>query len=300
MKHYQTAASEANSELTSLLGFDGRLYVPEILENHDLSPVHLQASFEEFEHFLFEASYIRPAFNVDQTVVEVPCFFVKLDGYSKDLKKKFELYQIDFPDQIVQYGSFYLLERLPPVSLMNQLKGIIFSDKNALQLLSALDLDLLKHLTARKRMSFLAAVLMSCERYEHIQLQNPTNLELLSSDVLLASALSIDSKLLDAFQHWDYQMTPPKCLIQLQQKKIPNSHALLRLLLLQALGFDVVIWSEKGYASIENRFPTEVISKFRLEEKPKFPVLDYKVRLVIATIMAFILIAFMVYLFAEF
>lgn len=267
MKRYQTAAREADSELTSLLGYEGRLYLPEILENHQPSSVNLQASYEEFIQYLMEASYIRPAFKLSDTVVEIPCFFVKIDGHSESLNEQMKSFKMRFPMHLIHYNGFYILERKPSAIQQNQFRDVNHKDLNALECISELEFENLKHLSSHKRTAFLNAALMACANYQRLQQMNPNNLMKLSDDEILACAVYTDSKIIDAFHHWDFQNTPPKCWLQLQQKKIPTSYAIMRLLLLQALSFDVIICSEKGYNIIESLLTEEIYCQYRVEEK---------------------------------
>ncbi len=241
MRKFQTTAHSAESELTELLGVEGRLYKDGILNDHKIVPIRLETTYDEAMLLLFEKSIVRPGFNIAEQTIDYPCLFFKVDGAVDELVKKAHAWRAENVKTTLLYSNFHMIGRAPQPSALQNLaqQG---ADVNQIESLSFLSQSKKEQLND------------ACQNT--IAWAKESNIDLSETDI--RAICLYDSKMvIDAFHQAKPEASNAKCFINSAQKNEVNNYAAIRLLLMHALGFDVVIISKNNYASIENKINCE-------------------------------------------
>jgi hypothetical protein len=263
MKTYSTTAYEAEKELDNLLGHENRIYKPWQLDNHLMEPVKIKATTDEMLLLTFANAYVRPSFEASETKVQVPNLFCKLNGavhgFLLDMKAKAKQY----PDLIAVYQGYQKMNRKPRTNFLSK-KPSWFNDTLGINVDQALKDDIkgIKHLKPMYQRAYLHAInrVLNLVRTSAFTGEAPTSREVL--ETLLYNSRKI-TEMMHAF---DYQYTVPKFTVIDNQKKSASPYAVVRLLMMNALGFDVFIVSEDGYSSLENYVSNEIVDVHHLTE----------------------------------
>lgn len=246
MKVYQTVTKEADLELDELLGKENRIYKPKQLNELDINTIRLSTTSDELALYLYESAYIRPEFKVEGNVVQIPCFFVKIEG---DVNRYLESAK-DFASKHNKLASvttgYHMLERRGVLTGLP--KEMISGGRVNVE--EGMNVEKLSFLKPEKRKNYLNAVNKVLEWIDMGIVERPENTE--SNEELIEIFLNNNQKIVEMFHEYDYQETPPKYIINVAQRRKPNVLAVYRMLLMHALGFDIVIASDKGYSGIEN------------------------------------------------
>lgn len=246
MKVYQTVTKEADVELDQLLGKENRIYKPRQLNEMNINPIRLSTTSDELALYLYESAYIRPEFKVEGNVVQIPCFFAKVEGHIEQYISAARDYSAKHNKLIVISSGYHMLERR---GLLMGLDKNIFVD-GKLNVNMAMDNSKLSFLKPEKRLNYLNAINRILEWIDMGIVDKPENSE--TKEELVEIFLNNNQKIVEMFHEYDYQETPPKYIINVMQRRKPNVLAVYRMLLMHALGFDVIIVSDKGYSGVEN------------------------------------------------
>ncbi len=268
MKTYQTASSEAKTELNQLLGLESQFYQAGAYDNLSIEPLRLQTTYDEAKLLFFERSLVRPAFNFKQLKIEMaegstteeesasstnseiimPILFFKADGEDADFNKKIHEYRQKHNKEVIYYTSFNPLDYHP--------KKIDKIDES--ELMKRVEIS---HLSKAKKLLF-------CEAYQQLKIwHNEFNLEIQGEELM---STILDSKaIIDAFHHSSAEQTPAKLVINDNQKNSLGKYAIVRLLLAHSLAFDVAILSKNAYASIENIVGEQYYDHFIIDKVEK-------------------------------
>ncbi len=237
MRKLQTTAHSAESELTELLGVEGRLYKEGILNDHKIVPIRLETTYDEAMLLLFEKSVVRPGFQITEQTVDYPCLFFKVDGNVDDLVKKAHSWRAENVKTTLLYSNFHMIGRAPQPSAIQSAQNQV---EDANQIVS------LGFLSQSKKAQLNDAF------QNTVKWVKDSNIDLSETD--MRAICLYDSKMvIDAFQQVKPENSNAKCFINSAQKNEVNNYAAVRLLFMHALGFDVVIISKNSYASIENK-----------------------------------------------
>lgn len=244
MRTHQTAASEADRELTDLLGYEARFYKEGLMDNHRLDPIRLKTTYEEANLLLFEKSVVRPAFKIENDVIDYPCLLMKVDGPADQLVADLHKWKGDHVKTTLMYGGFHMIDRMPNAQSLNAAQEVLDGEVQ---------------LNTLEQLSFTAPVKqnMLISAYQQV-VEWVAEMAIKIEPYQLLAACLIDNKnVIDAFHYASPVESPPKCAIVDSQRQVLNEIAMVRLLMMHALGFDVVIISKQSFASIENYLPAE-------------------------------------------
>lgn len=235
MKVMQTEAYKKEKIINNSKGKLKGLGVPWSLKDYKIEPLLLNCAFEEFLGFLNEPAMIRPGFEISEESVVVPSFFVKVNGFFETEIENSNLLKLD------EYSG--LLS--PHYYKRNSVQ--FYSKENGLNIEGFLksgyeNLDFL-HPSIRKE--FLLAIERVLNNLsEDFDLQE-------AEHTLLFCSLNIAKM----FHKFDFQDKVPKIVIVENEGRFRSlsKDTLLILLLARELSFDIIILSENGYSSIENK-----------------------------------------------
>ncbi len=253
MKKHQTTAHKAEAELAEILGTEAQLYKQGALADYDVVPLRLETTYHEACLLLFEKSVVRPGFKLTAQAVDYPCLFFQVDGAIEELVKRARAWHSNNHKTTLYYSNFKMLGRAPQASAVQaaQQQGADIAQIEPLSFLS----------TAKKKQ--LAAAYKQTQQWaKSCQLS-------LSEAEICAACLYDNAKIIDAFHHGNAEQSNAKCFVDVVQKSTVNDYAAIRLLLMHALAFDVVVMSKDGYASIENIIDQSLFDSHTAEAKIK-------------------------------
>lgn len=266
MKTYKTAAHSAEEELGKYMGPEARIYKPWQLEKHQLEPVRIEGTVDDVLLLAQANAYVRPNFNVDEQKVEVPCLMAKLNGDIDGIYLDMKTLKTEHPELIEVYQGFALMAK-PPKKTPLRKRPQWFSEENGIDLELALKADIpsLEILRPAYKKNYLRAVnrVLKVIRSDDFLSEKPTGRE------VLETLLFNSNKIIKMYHHFDYQYMNPKLVIYDTKRPTVTTFAVLRMLMMHALGFDVFVLSESGYSSTENYLSKEICPNHYLTKRER-------------------------------
>ncbi len=271
MKTKETIRKSAEMEIRESFNESGLSINPGDLDDRTPTPVRISTTKEEFLLYFFEKTYLRPSFLLNQDTLELPVFFVKADKNSQDfisdVREEYRLY----PNKFLMLSGFHMIKREPTaIGLIPE--SVILPD-GSINVMVADSIDKLATLKPRKREVLYGAIESIIRHKENMHiLADVSPLE------IFAACVKENDKVLRMFNESHYEDTPPKCVVVDAHKSELNYCAIVRLLLMHMLAFDIVVASYKSYSSIENHFPpgSYDVHYFEGSEKEYFQSSDKK------------------------
>ncbi len=249
MKTLNTVAKNAEDEVYSILSTDNHVYRPWQLIDYELEPLRLQVTESELVSYLQVDAFVRPGFEVTDEVVVIPHIFVKIDGKHPDLVKNLKKIRKIKPEKVMFIDNILLMNR-KPMSEFFKTRPEWYDDENGINIHHAMseNLDSLMILKPKYRENYLKAVdrVIKSVRDGSVLIKKPT------ARVMLETLIYNNTKVVEMYHDFDYQYMVPKFVIEIEKDKTSNIYAVLRMMLMSELGFDVVVIEEEGYSSIEN------------------------------------------------
>lgn len=244
MRVYETAGREADRELTTLLGKEGRLYRDDILLETVPKALRLSSSYEEWLAWWQEPAYVRPGFTVVEHQVLIPCFLTVVGR--ADEKAILDALQMPTQSDLNQgklfFSSFHMLERVDPtaetsgfLAVFDKLDAGAVDDQLVERLLNT-EIKPLSALTIERRRAFLTAALETMSLWVEMKPQDKAEWPRLLGQLIYGC-----ERIVSAFAGSIYQDQVVKCAVTHRQNKPVQSLAVLRLLLMHHLAFDVVV-----------------------------------------------------------
>lgn len=264
MKTIETVGKQAEAELTEILGKASRLYRPEILEKCHQRAIRIASSYEEFLAWWDVDAYIREGFEVDNHLVTVPCFFTLVSEVksTKDFSELRIEEQTNIEKGIVYFSSFYMLERQVPTDNLNSLDQLWSTREAFVEKIISLKLKTIDRLQPDRQKAFILAALATVEFWMQIA---PSHLQDLSQVELFMQLIHSPERIIEMFAERDYQKTPPKCIVYHRQKKSTNALAVLRLLFIHFLAFDILIMTNGQQGSIHPYLDSAFFDQHRFQ-----------------------------------
>lgn len=266
MKSYTTIAQSAERELGRALGHESQIYKPWQLENHKVEPIQIRGTIDEVLMLTHVHAYVRPNFSVDEKVVEIPNLFCKLngdiEGFYLDAKAEMKKH----PNTIVLYDGFAKMA-VPPKRTPFRKRPKWFDEYLGIDVEAAIkeevgDISLMRPAYQRNYLEAINRVLKRVKSAGYTA-EKPTSREVL--EVLLYNS----KKIIKMYHCFDYQYTVPKFIVYDKSKKTISPYAIIRLLMMQCLGFDIFILSPQGYSSVENYLSESVVDSYHLTAKER-------------------------------
>ncbi len=263
---YKTAARCAEEQLADLLGKENRVYHDWQLENHLLTPIRIEGTVDDVLLLAKSKTYTRPQFSVTERAVTVPNLFVKLNGDIKGFYLDMKQLSAGHGDIVALYSSFKKMAR-PPRKKPLISKPSWFDDQAGIDIEATLalgiaNLRLLRPVYQRNYLMAINRVLKRLKSVDYLA-EKPTN------RAVLETLLFNSNKIIRMFHQFDYQYLNPKFIVKEESSNSINQFAVLRLMMMDALGFDVFILSEKGYASVENYLSEGLCRRYFLTAKER-------------------------------
>ncbi len=262
---YKTTARCAEEQLNDLLGKENRVYHAWQLENHLLTPIRIEGTVEDVLLLAKSKTYTRPQFLIKENTVIVPNLFVKLNGDVKGFYLDMKQLGAAHGDIVTIYSSFKKMATAPRKRPLVS-KPSWFDDDAGIDVEAALAIGIanLRFLRPVYQRNYLMAINRVLERLESADYlaEKPTKRE------VLETLLFNSNKIIRMFHKFDYQYINPKFVVKEEGYSI-NSYAVVRLMMMDALGFDIFVLSEQAYASVENFLTEDYCKRYFLTAKQR-------------------------------
>ncbi len=262
---YKTPARQAEDELNQLIGRENRIYKPWQLENYLLKPVRIEGTVDDVLLLAKCSAYLRPKFSVEADQVAVPNLFVKLNGSVKGFYLDMKKLSGAQPEIVTLYSSFKKMAQPPrktPLSgrptWFDKEKGIVIDAALAANIIS---IKVLRPVYQKNYLMAINRVLEKVKSNAYIAANKPTERDIL--EVLLFNS----NKIIRMYHNFDYQHINPKFIVVENKGYSISAYAVLRLMMMAELGFDVFILSDHSYASIENYLSDTLCKSYVVTEK---------------------------------
>ncbi len=246
-----TVAKKASSELDTIFHADGTyLFKPWQFRDYIPKAITLHTTYDEINIITKEKAFIRPNFNVVNNTVEIPHIFSKILGIATDKKSYWnKIREITNREDSLTITEFPFTQENKSNNQFHFKKactnGILDSDK-----MLNTNWWTYKHLPQGLQIGIAKAISRYVDKATFKQTQGES-LEALQL-YLFSQALTIPKNILQLLQKFDYSQDVPKIVLFNNGKSgtISKSDCAL-LLLLNELGFDIIIYNPTGENDIE-------------------------------------------------
>ncbi|WP_086350936.1 YceG family protein [Candidatus Enterococcus clewellii] len=268
-----TTARKAAMELSNIMNADGTLLLkPFQLREYLPESLTLQTTYDEIRIIGKEKAFVRPNFQVEKGVVKIPVIFAKVLGISEDRKK----YWDDFYEV---RKSTDLVEVIREFPIKQEIKGnqqfhyqFALKKDGTLSPEKLMESNWWQHRAVSNGMQLaLASAISRYVRKAHFLSHGSESKE----DVqlyLFSQAMNIPPFITKMLQQYDYAQDVPKIMIYNNGMTgtLTRTDAAL-LLLLNELGFDVVLYNPTGQNDLElyidsSRFDSHWLEEVNFEE----------------------------------
>ncbi|UOQ43950.1 YceG family protein [Halobacillus salinarum] len=266
-KRQSTVAYRSSQEMDHVLHHEGSsLYKPWQFRNHIPKSVTLKTTYDELFLIAKEKAFIRPNFEVDKQMVQVPNLFAKVMGVSTnskeywdriqtltDLKETELVKKFPFTDEVNANYQFHYQDAV------NE-KGIIEPD----QLMNT-NVWRYQHLPSGTQRAMAAAISRICEKPKLLPKANESVQDV--RHYLFAQATNLPPAIQHLVQTFDYSQTVPKLILYNTEMNgtLARSDAAV-LLFLNEIGLDLLIYNPPGHNCIEQFIEKKEFDTHWLEE----------------------------------
>lgn len=278
----ETVAYRSSKQLNEVLQEEGApIYKPWQFNDHIPKALTLKTTYDELFLIAKEKAFVRPEFNAGLEEVVIPNLFAQVTGMSKNKKEYWNrihrLMEIE-QTRVIRHFPFSGEEKVDYLiyyrEVLNE-NGVIDPE-----MLRRSAIWLYSHLPVNRQRAIASAISRICK--------NPKLLAEPSESVeevklyLFTQVTNLSEEGLKWIQLFDYSQTVPKLILYYSEDngRLSRSDA-AKLLLLNELGFDIIIYNPPGYASIEQyvereAFDTHMLDEMVFGQKFKNPSLFWK------------------------
>ncbi len=258
---YKTKARRAEEALNQIIGPENRIYRAWQLEDYIVEPLRIEGTIDDVLLLANNKAYARPGFKTEDNRVTVPNLFVKFNGDVKGFYLDMKQLQSDRSDIVTIYDTFKRMAAKPRKTPLIS-KPSWYNPDGGIDVDAALaagigNLQVLRPGYQRNYLLALNRVLARVKSDAYLA-ERPTD------RTVIETLLFNSNKIIRMFHKFDYQYVNPKFIVLEESGLSINAFAVLRLMMMDALGFDVFILSKEGYASIENYLSDDICKQYFL------------------------------------
>lgn len=247
-RKYQTKASKAEEQVIALLKNEKNIIKPWSLVSYHAKNRTLQTTASEVPIILNNHTHVRPGFEIDKNNVYIPNLFVKVLGRDEDLSGLYDIEIWRKRDGCFVYSSFH---EFCPEQNIDQRTDKLLDEGGCVDRIQLLQSEQFLYSFLRKDYQVLYIEKMNECLAEKDNLFT-ARFDFVNKPFMLSAMLGIDKELIEAFNRFDYQYQPPAIIIQSAKQERVTPYQGAQLMLLNKLGFDIIIESSEGHADIEN------------------------------------------------
>lgn len=262
-----TIARKATTEINNIINADGTLLLkPFQLRDYLPKSITLQTTYDEIHIIGKERAFVRPNFTIEKNSVDIPVIFAKVLGISTDRNQYWQnFYQLKENNSLVTI--YQKLPLKPEVKGNQQFHYQFASTANGLDPKKIIQSNWWQHKEISKGMQLALAhaIKRYVEKTHFLPQTNETQEDV--KRYLFSQAMNVPTEIMKLIQQYDYAQEVPKILIYTNgtTENLTRSDAAL-LLLLNELGFDIVIYNPTGQNDLELYIPDEKFDSHWLEE----------------------------------
>ncbi len=249
MKTLNTNAKNAKDEVYKILSSENHVYRAWQLIDYKIDPLRLKVTDSEIVNYLQVDAFVRPGFTVTVDTATLPHLFVKIDGYYSGVVESLKQIHEVKPEKVTMIDKVELVNK-KPITTFLKTKPTWYDDEAGINIDLALkeNFNSLLKLKPSYRENYLEAINRVIEKVNNgaMLVKKPT------SRVILETLIYNNSAVVEMYHDYDYQYMVPKFMVKIAAGKSVNVYAVLRMMLMNELGFDVVVLDELGYSTIEN------------------------------------------------
>lgn len=252
-----TTAYNASRDLDNILYNDGCMFRDR--HYNFCQTATLQTTFEEIDLLWTAESKYRPGFSSDEHTVTVPNIFAKLEGVPYGDTSK---YIKEIQNKLTPHSVYYrFIPFFKPNYGINDFTG--FFNGNRLDLAK---IKLNKNINKYSHMPDNVQDLIFQKMQEVI---NSGYLKIKQPDIMhltIKVGTMIPNNILQLIQNFDFTKDIPKIVIIHSTKTSFSAYECIFLLLLNFIGFDILIYTPTGYKNIENYIDNRAFEQYNIGE----------------------------------
>lgn len=264
-----TIATRASSELEQMMKTEGSyLYKPWQFRDYMPKSLTLHTTYDEVRLIMRENAFVRQGFEVGTNVIQIPVIFAKICGVTKMRDAYAELYQ-----ELSTAGDMTLVQNTFPFTKEEKVihkyhyeqaktDGILDPQKMVVS-----NWWRYKHLPIGLQLGLASAI----SRYVDKAALKAAGVECVDDikQYLFAQALKLPDECLRLLQKFDYAQSVPRLILfntsEEGKGQMSRSDA-ARLLLLNEIGFDIVLFNPTGRTDLELFLDTSLFDTHWLDE----------------------------------
>lgn len=228
--------------------------------------ITLKTTYDELYLIAKEKAFVRPEFKVGKGIVSIPNVFAQVLGMSKNKKEYWDrihkLMELE-QTRVIRHFPFSEEEKVDYTLFFREAlnnKGSIDPER-----LKRSSIWLYNHLPISRQDAIASAISRLCEKDILLPLpgESPEEVRL----YLFTQVTNLSEEGLKWIQIFDYAQTVPKLILYYnEQSGILSRSDAAKLLLLNELGFDIIIYNPPGHVSIEKYVNKEAFDSHMLDE----------------------------------
>lgn len=252
-----TTAYNTSRDLDTILYNDGNLFRDR--QYHYCQTVTLKTTFEEINLLWSADAKYRTGFSSDENTVTVPNIFAKLDGVPYGDTNK---YWKDIQSMLTPNTVFYRLTPFfKPTYGQNDFTGYFNGNRlNLAQIKSNMNINKYAHLPDHIQ-DFIFQKMQEVIDSGYLKIKYPDIMHL-----VIKTGTLIPSNILQLIQNFDFTKEIPKIVIIHVSKNPFSAYECILLLLLNFLGFDILIYTPTGYKNIDNFVDIRAFNQYNIGE----------------------------------
>lgn len=261
--NFETITKQIQREVEEELFNNTGVFKPWQFRKGYTKSILLDTILEDIYIYWNEPCKLRSGFKVEGDVVQVPCFFKKIDGiYSDEFEyQRLVKYCTTSPNTLLFTGK-YFSEDVQFTDDMYQLMFCQLSD-------GSFDIDELKKLSIYKFTKYSDDVqkFLLNKFNETIKSKNLFNKTFTKEEILklLVLVLGLNESIVRLIDNFDFTSNIPKIVIYLEDENIIPESMQMLLGYLHIIGIDIIIFNPSGLFNINNIIKNSVLNDFRLD-----------------------------------
>lgn len=251
---YKTVASCAEEHVMEMLKSEKNIMRPWSLVNHSMTGRTLQTTASEIPLLFNNHAQVRPGFESNDETVYIPNLFVKISGVDPELQEFYDAESLQKRELCLLYPSlsdFNTLVEEYPEDAGDYLDENGMIDRERLLNSGSFPYSFLRIEYQDILIGKMNEVILN----RHVYFTGAAAAD--APALILSHFLRIEERIMAAFNAFDFPFLPPAAVIHSCGSETMSSRQAHILMLMNLLGFDIIIVSRQGFSNIENLIKTE-------------------------------------------
>lgn len=272
-----TIAYNASQEINSILFNGSTLGLYRERQFSTCKCITLSTTYEEVAIYWHQETKFRPHFKVEDNIVTVPNFFIKISGCSSNYQRYLDEIARLVDDNTIVYYDTGFIDTTNPNMFINHgasVNGIPFKEQVKLISNHRINPDIIMgyknynygFISQDTQLHMLSKIqeLLDCKCIEYSRMTEEA-----FEDLVLNVTLNLNKETLRLIQWFDFTQHTPKIVVLSQSEKIVSLEDTIYLTYLSLMGFDIAVVVPTCYNSIERYIPSNMYQEHIIGQ-PKF------------------------------